>query len=253
MLPSPNTQRTRRRVLWMHTEGPSHSCRLFGSRAWALKCPSREGQELSCWGCPMQERTPAICKWSGTFMELGAASQQPTGIEQGNDPTGLTTHLRAEIQQNMAALGPSSVQLEMPQGPSAPRWKLCAPPRAQPSYHCPGLSELSLLVFALTWRSNDVNVYLGGFLPSRGLVSSDVTGSVFSFPWEAGSGTVTRGQRLLLLQQFLRVLWRPWLSERTSKSCLVIDLGVRFFKVCFISKVDLLHYRWVRKPDFDHG
>ena len=63
-------------------------------------------------------------------MELGAASQQPTGTEQGNDPTGLTTHLRAEIQQNMAALGPSSIQLEMPQGPSAPRWKLCAPPES---------------------------------------------------------------------------------------------------------------------------
>ena len=59
--------------------------------------------------------------------------------------------------------------------------------------HCPGLSELSLLVFALTWRSNDMNVYLGGFLSSRGLVSSDVTGSVFFFPWEAGSGTVDKG------------------------------------------------------------
>lgn len=68
----------------------------------------------------MQERTPLSGNEVVLSRELGAALHQPTGIEQENDPTGLTTHLRAEIQQNMAALGPSSVRLVSRPGLASP-------------------------------------------------------------------------------------------------------------------------------------
>ena len=230
--------------------GPFPPIQAGGSRAWALKCPSRESQELSCWGCPMQERTPLSGNEVVLSRGLGAALHQPTGIEQENDPTGLTTHLRAEIQHNMAAFGLSSIHLSCPRAhqPQA----LCTTRESSPLITV--LAPLNFLSWFLLWLEGQMMwMLIQGTSYHPGAWQALVwLGQYFSFHERQGQGLLIKGQRLLL-QPFLRVLWRPWLNERTPKSCLVMGLDIRFLKVCFISKVDILHYRWVRKPGFEHG
>ena len=151
------------------------------AKSWAAgAAPCKRGRQLS--------GNEVVLSWS-----LGQPHNSPQALNrgmilQGWPPTWELRSSRTWLLWAQVLFNLRCPRAHPPQGGS-----FVPHPRAQPSYHCPGLSELSLLVFALTWRSNDMNVYLGGFLSSRGLVSSDVTGSVFFFPWEAGSGTVDKG------------------------------------------------------------
>lgn len=170
--------------------GPFPPIQAGGSRAWALNVHPEKAKSWAAGAAPCKRGRHCLeMKWY-FHGSLGQPCISPQALSrrmilQGWPPTwelrsSRTWLLWAQVLFIWAAPGPISP-------------KLCAPPES------PALLSLSWPLWTFSpgfcWRSNDVNAYSGDLLSSRGLASSGVTGSVFFFPWEAGSGTVDKGSK----------------------------------------------------------